>query len=150
MISYRRVYLSASKCYFFPFWFLPWHALLLQGFFSLLGPLHAFPSFWAAVTIVLVLSCTPFPQDLEHFDHSPQEDCLQSVACNSELLKSFLPPLHMPHVFLQFFVTNSFVSFWPHQDATQWSKLSSHGSTKKVFSIFSDLSIKKALDSSWV
>ena len=69
------------------FWFLPGHALLLQPLFSLLAPTQAFPPFWAAVT-VLVLSCSPPPQDCEHFDHSPQEEYLQSVG-------------HMPHVFLQ-------------------------------------------------
>ena len=43
----------------------------------MLALLQAFPPLWAAVTIVLVLSCNPFPQDLEHFDHPPQEDHLQ-------------------------------------------------------------------------
>ena len=69
--------------------FLPGHALLLQGFFSLLGPLHAFPPFWAALTIVLVLSCTPFPQDLEHFDHSLQEDFIQFTLVVLQDLQQF-------------------------------------------------------------
>ena len=66
--------------------FLPGHALLLQDFFSLLGPLHAFPPFWAAATIVLVLSCSPFPQDLEHFDHPPQEDHMQCTEKLNEII----------------------------------------------------------------
>ena len=110
------------------FFFLPGHASILQAFSSLLGPLHALPPFLAGVTIVLVLSCTPFPQDLEHFDHSPQEDCLQSVACNSELLISFLPPLHMPHVFLQFFVAKSLSQY--SSNLVQCPALSSHRTTK--------------------
>ena len=105
-------------------------ASILQAFSSLLGPLHALPPFLAGVTIVLVLSCTPFPQDLEHFDHSPQEDCLQSVVWDFELPIFFLPPLHMPHVFLQFCDTNDFANAWPHKNAVQCPTLSSHGSTK--------------------
>ena len=106
------------------FWFLPGHALLLQPLFSLLAPTQAFPPFWAAVTIVLVLSCTPFPQDLEHFDHSPQEDFLQSVG----------PPLHMPHVFLQFTVTNAFIKpkAQPHFIDAQYSLLSLHSTGPPV------------------
>ena len=69
--------------------FLPGQALLLQGFFSLLGPLHAFPPFWAALIIVLVLSCTPFPQDLEHFDHSLQEDFIQFTLVVLQDLQQF-------------------------------------------------------------
>ena len=71
------------------FWFLPGHALLLQRLFSLLAPTQAFPPFWAAVTIVLVLSCTPFPQDLEHFDHSLQEDFLQFTLVVLQDLQQF-------------------------------------------------------------
>ena len=95
----------------------------------MLGPLHALPPLLADVTIVLFLSCSPFPQDLEHFDHSPQEDCLQSVACEVEL-----PTLHKLHVFLQFCVTNAFASFVSrlHKYALQNPTLSSHFSTKNA------------------
>ena len=98
--------------------YVPGQFPLLQDLESLLEPTQAFPPFWAAVTIVLVLSCTPFPQDLEQFDHSPQEDFLQSVG----------PPLHMPHVFLQFTVTNAFIKpkAQPHFIDPQYSLLSLH------------------------
>ena len=90
----------------------------------MLGLLQALPPFLAGVTIVLVLSCTPFPQDLEHFDHSPQEECLQSVGA----------PLHMPHVFLQFSVTNAFIKpkAQPHFIDAQCSLLSLHSTGPPV------------------
>ena len=66
--------------------FVPGHPPLLQSLVSLLAPLQAFPPFWAAVTIVLVLSCNPFPQDLEHFDHPPQEDHLQCTEKLNEII----------------------------------------------------------------
>ena len=119
-----------TQVWYLNVWFLPGQASILQAFSSLLGPLHALPPFLAGVTIVLVLSCTPFPQDLEHFDHSPQEDCLQSVVWDFELPIFFLPPLHMPHVFLHFCDTNFFANAWPHKNAVQCPTLSSHGTTK--------------------
>ena len=126
---YKKMQRISNTYVYLDFCFLPGHASILQAFSSLLGPLQALPPFLAGVTIVLVLSCTPFPQDLEHFDHSPQEDCLQSVACDFEVPML----LHMPHVFLQFSDTNAFVVFVPmlHNFALQNFSLSSHNSTKK-------------------
>ena len=43
----------------------------------MLLPAHLFPPCLADVASVLRLSWDPPPQDLEHFDHPPQEDHLQ-------------------------------------------------------------------------
>ena len=50
----------------------------------MLLPAHLFPPCLADVASVLRLSRDPPPQDLEHFDHPPQEDHLQ---CTKEYMK---------------------------------------------------------------
>ena len=50
----------------------------------MLLPTHLFPPFLADVASVLRLSRDPPPQDLEHFDHPPQEDHLQ---CTKKYMK---------------------------------------------------------------
>ena len=63
---------------------LPGQFLLLQDCLAVLLPTHLFPPFLADVASVLRLSWDPPPQDLEHFDHPPQEDHLQ---CTKKYMK---------------------------------------------------------------
>ena len=49
--------------------FIPLHAPLLHNLESLLLPTHALPPFLADMATVLVISCNPLPQVLEHDDH---------------------------------------------------------------------------------
>ena len=48
--------------------------------------MHAFPPCLAVLATDLRLICDPPPQDLEHFDHPPQEDQLQ---CTEKINEHF-------------------------------------------------------------
>ena len=61
-------------------------ACVLQVFLSVLLPMHAFPPCLAVLATDLRLICDPPPQDLEHFDHLPQEDHLQ---CSKKINEHF-------------------------------------------------------------
>ena len=58
---------------------VPAHFLLRQDFVALLLPTHFFPPFLAFMAVVLFLTWAPLPHVLEHADHLPQEDHLQST-----------------------------------------------------------------------
>ena len=62
------------------------HFCVLQEFLSVLLPMHAFPPCLAVLATVLRLFCDPPPQDLEHFDHPPQEDHMQCTEKLNEII----------------------------------------------------------------
>ena len=67
---------TKSNIYIFSLSYLR-HFCVLQVFLSVLLPTHAFPPCFSVLATVLCLFSDPSPQDLEHFDHLPQEDHLQ-------------------------------------------------------------------------
>ena len=48
--------------------------------------MHAFPPCLAVLATDLRLICDPPPQDLEHFDHPPQEDHMQCTEKLNEII----------------------------------------------------------------